>query len=95
MIDAEVIYTYKAVRQCNSYVQILTELVFSQNLEFLLPSDGTYDDFIKSTLFAAGEVYSSSIIDTLTCQSYFNHHIVTILQQILNGGVDDEDEMSK
>jgi hypothetical protein len=26
------------------------------------------------------------MIDTLTCQSYFNQHIVTILQQILTGG---------
>lgn len=37
-------------------------------------------------LFASGEVYISSIIDTLTCQTYYNPHILTILQQILTGG---------
>ena len=37
-------------------------------------------DYKFSTLYAAGEVYISAIIDTLTCQSYFNPHIVTILQ---------------
>jgi len=39
-----------------------------------------------TSLFAAGEVYISSIIDTLTSQAYYNPHIVTILQQILTGG---------
>jgi hypothetical protein len=45
-----------------------------------------------TTLFAAGEVYISSIIDTLTCQAYFNPHIVIILQQILKGNAEDYDE---
>jgi len=39
-----------------------------------------------TSIYAAGEVYISALIDTLTCQSYFNPHIVTILQQILSGG---------
>ena len=67
MIDAEVIFVYKAIRMCNKNVQILTELVSSQNLEFLMPNDRKCNDFIKSPLYAAGEVYSSAIIDTLTC----------------------------
>ena len=37
-------------------------------------------------LYAAGEVYISSTIDTLTCQAYYNPHIVTILQQLLTSG---------
>ena len=80
MIDAEVVFVYKAVRMCNKNVQILTELTSSSNFNFLLPSDRKCNDFIKSSLYAAGEIYSSTIIDTLTCQSYYNQHIVTILQ---------------
>ena len=83
MLDAEVIYIYKAVRKSNKDVQILTELVSSRNIEFLLPDGGNCvdkDDFIYSTLYAAGEVYQSSIVDTLTCASYFNEHLVTVLQ---------------
>lgn len=40
----------------------------------------------KDSLYSAGEIYVSSIIDTLTCQSYYNPHIVTVIQQILTGG---------
>ena len=36
-------------------------------------------------MYTAGEVYISSIIDTLTAQACYNPHIVTILQQILVG----------
>lgn len=67
MIDAEIIFVYKAVRMCNKNVQIFTELVSISNLDFLMPNDRKFNDYIKSPLYAAGEVYSSSIIDTLTC----------------------------
>jgi len=36
-------------------------------------------------MFTAGEVYISSLIDTLTAQACYNPHIVTILQQMLAG----------
>jgi hypothetical protein len=80
MLDAESIYIYQAVKKVNKDVQILTELVYSSNIEFLLPIYPPNNDYHLSTLYAAGEVYISAIIDTLTCQSYFNPHIVTILQ---------------
>lgn len=59
---------------------MLTELVDHENIEFLLLQSPPKDlDYRYSSLYAAGEVYISAIIDTLTCQSYFNRHIVTIL----------------
>jgi len=36
-------------------------------------------------MYTAGEVYISSIIDTLTAQACYNPSIITILQQILVG----------
>lgn len=67
MIDAEIIFVYKAIRMCNKNVQIFTELVSISNLEFLMPNDKQCNEYIKSPLYAAGELYSSAIIDTLTC----------------------------
>jgi hypothetical protein len=66
----------------------MIELVYNSNIEFLLNRNNKDSEFQYefTSLFAAGQVYISSIIDTLTCQSYFNPHIVTILQQILTGG---------
>ena len=85
MLDSETIFIYKAIKKCNKDLQIMTELFYSSNIEFLLPKSQVRFDYKYSTLYAAGEVYISAIIDTLTCQSYYNPHIVTILQQILKG----------
>jgi hypothetical protein len=65
---------------------VLTELGFSSNIDFLQKNKNTSaQEFQFSSLFAAGEVYISSIIDTLTAQAFYNPNIVTILQQILVG----------
>jgi len=94
MLDAESIFIYRAIKRCNKNVQIMIELMHSSNSEFLLPpsmkSEEKGIDFDAkcelTPLFAAGEIYISSIIDTLTSQAYYNPHIVTIMQQILTGG---------
>ena len=39
MLDSESIYIYQAIKKCNKDVQILIELVYSTNIEFLLPKD--------------------------------------------------------
>ena len=95
MLDSETIFIYKAIKKWNKDLQIMTELFYSSNIEFLLPKSQINFDYKYSTLYAAGEVYVSAIIDTLTCQSYYNRHIVTILQQILKGAnVPDSDLMT-
>ena len=35
--------------------------------------------------FAAGHVYSSSVIDTLLAQAYYNPHVITILRLLIAG----------
>jgi len=47
----------------------MIELVFNSNIEFLLNKDNKDQEFKYefTSLFAAGQVYISSIIDTLTC----------------------------
>jgi hypothetical protein len=88
MLDAQSIFIYKAIQKCNPRLQILTELSFSSNIDFLLKNSGQQIEHHFQTLFAAGEVYISSIIDTLTAQAFYNPNIVTILQQLLVGRCD-------
>ena len=93
MIDSESVFIYKAIKKCNKDIQIMTELVYDTNIEFLLPKNELRSlkkqssmSYQSTSLFAAGEVYISSIIDTLTCQAFYNPHIVTVLHQLLTGG---------
>jgi hypothetical protein len=92
MIDCETVFIYKAIKKCNPSIQIMTELVYDSNIEFLLPDeelekfDNGMISYESTSVFSSGEVYVSSIIDTLTCQAYYNKHIVTIIHQLLTGG---------
>ena len=85
MLDAQSIFIYKAIKKLNPELQIITELVYNSNIDFLLPKKNKYKIYTLSTLFASGEVYISSIIDTITAQSYYNPHIVSLLSLILKG----------
>ena len=92
MIDADVIFIYKAIKICNPNIQIMTELVYDSNIEYLLPDNEIRQfnhgeiQFVNTSVFSSGEVYVSSLIDTLTCQAYYNKHIITIVNQLLTGG---------
>lgn len=92
MADSESIFVYKAIKKCNKNIQIMTELIYATNIEFLLPKSElslfkrNNMQYETTSLFAGGEVYISSIIDTLTCQAFYNPHIVTVLHQLLTGG---------
>ena len=92
MIDCETVFIYKAIKKCNPNIQIMTELVYDSNIEFLLPDEELEQfnngiiPYERTSVFSSGEVYVSSIIDTLTAQAYYNKHIVTIIHQLLTGG---------
>lgn len=98
-LDAETIFIYKAIKKCNKNIQIMTELVSANNIEYLLHKatpnfqsdnpenpESNFNNYEYSPLFASGEVFTPSIIDRITCQIYYNPNILTILEQILNGG---------
>ena len=91
-IDNDRIFIYKAIKKCNPKIQIMTELIFESNIEYLLPKnelshiDIAKTDYRKTNIFSSGEVYINSIIDSLTAQAYYNNHIVSIIHQLLTGG---------
>ena len=101
MIDSERIFIYKAVKKCNPNIQIMTELIFESNIEYLLPQDELSHlepdniPYNLTSVFSSGEVYINSIIDSLNAQAYYNKHIVTIIHQLLTGGKDGNSTMRK
>ena len=91
-IDNDRILIYKAIKKCNPRIQIMTELIFESNIEYLLPKedlsniDPSKNEYRSTSVFSSGEVYINSIIDSLTAQAYYNSHIVSIIHQLLTGG---------
>lgn len=71
MLDAEPIFIFKAIKKCNNDVQIMIELVYPSNIEFLLEDDSSIDNqnlakgqdefaYEYTSIYAAGEVYISA-----------------------------------
>jgi len=72
---------------------VFTEIFYHSNIDYLLNKltsggpgatlnlEGSNGNkgYNFSSLYAAGEVYIATTIDTITAQAFYNPHIVTIL----------------
>jgi hypothetical protein len=69
---------------------VVTELVSHENLAFLFDDPKIYAPMKKygydqTPTFASGEVYLSSLMDSLICQAYYNPALITVLKQLIIG----------
>lgn len=86
MVDADTIFTYKAIRNENKNLLIITELCTLGTLSFLSNYDSKIEkDYRFTDQFATGEIYNSSMLDTLMCQAFYNPFITNIIQQFILG----------
>ena len=89
-VDNNQIFIYTAIKKCNPNIQVMIELAFESNMEYLLDNDELVSlksdmNYNNTRVFCSGEIYINSIIDSLTAQAYYNKHIVTIIHQLLVG----------
>lgn len=71
-------------------IGIITELVNPNNFSFLLSSSKDYAlmrtyGYNNTPLFASGEVYLSSVMDSLCCQAFYNNALIPMLNLLLLG----------
>ena len=88
LIDADTIFIYKAIRNEAKNIFILVELSSINTLSFISSNDKANFDkqsYRLTEQYAVGEIYTSSMLDTLMCQSFYNPHITKILQQLIMG----------
>jgi hypothetical protein len=92
LIDADIIFAYSILSKLNENIEIIGEIVTPSNISFLHDEQGKkiVHDYHMSPPFAAGRVYTSSVLDTLVCQAYYNRHIITILHQLVAGSNEEE-----
>ncbi|KAL4469404.1 hypothetical protein ABPG74_004657 [Tetrahymena malaccensis] len=89
MVDADTIFIYKTVKYMNPNIQIITELAQLTAISFISQTKNSYVKqigYLASEPFASGEIYISTMLDTLICQAYYNPFIINILDQLIMGG---------
>jgi hypothetical protein len=88
LLDAKTIFKYNIIKKKNPGVNVVTELINQENLAYLLDNPLLYHfmrefEYDQTPVFASGEVYLSSIMDSLVCQAYYNHELITVIKQLI------------
>ncbi|CAD8157114.1 unnamed protein product [Paramecium pentaurelia] len=96
LLDAKTIFKYRNIVRLKPHIQIVTEFVSPSNIQFLL-FDKDYDlmkqyGYNHTPLFASGQIYFSSVMDGLLCQSFYNPALVQVLYQLLVGNIKENEK---
>ena len=83
-VDADAIFTYQSVRRLNEDADITVEIVGDNNIMFLDTSESAVH-FKASPQFAAGNIFISSLLDTMSVQSFYNQDIIKIVEHLAVG----------
>mmetsp|Transcript_23872 Transcript_23872/g.35024 ORF Transcript_23872/g.35024 Transcript_23872/m.35024 type:complete len:1148 (-) Transcript_23872:179-3622(-) len=98
LVDADAIFTYHCVRRLNEKAQIMIEIVRHQNVGYLDPSMSvnTHDaDYKFTPQFAAGTLFTSSMLDSIVCQAFYNPQIIRVLDKLISGTDCVEDQKNR
>ena len=90
MRDARTIFMYNIVKEKNPKVNVVTELIIEDNIAYMLDDPRLYFlmneyGYDKTPIFTSGEIYLSSLMDSLLCQAYYNSELITVLKQLIIG----------
>jgi hypothetical protein len=90
LLDAKTIFKYNIIKKKNPEVNVVTELINQNNIAFLLDSPLMFPFFKfykydQTPVFTCGEVYLSSLMDSLICQAYYNSALINVLKSLLIG----------
>ena len=88
MMDSDSIFIYKAIKNESQKTLIIADLMSVNAIGYLsLVGDENLElyGFWLNEAFASGELYISSMLDTLICQAFYNPYILNIISQLMLG----------
>ena len=88
LMDADGIFVFQSVMAVNPQINMCVEIVNAANVGFLDPKEGLVSgdvDYKFTPQFASGALLTSSLLDTLICQAFYNRSIVAIIQLFASG----------
>ena len=88
MLDADSIFIYKAIKNESKKILIIADLISINAIGYLSATGDENIDlhgFWLNEAFASGELYISSMLDTLICQAFYDPYILNIISQLMLG----------
>ena len=69
LVDSDAIFTYQSVKRIRPDAHIIVEIVNTSNVNYLRDDDDTVnDDYKFTTQFAAGSLFTTTLLDSIVCQ---------------------------
>lgn len=93
LVDADTIFTYQCVKRMNESAHVVVEIISHSNVGYLSDSSNV-TDYRTSPQFAAGLLFSPSLLDGLVCQAFYNPKIIRLLNEMI-AGVDQKPMLTK
>lgn len=86
LVDSEAIFTYQHVKRMNPQTQVVLEFVNQSNISYLKDESKAGVDEPKFTAqFAAGSLFTTSLLDSIVCQAYYNPQIIKVINKLISG----------
>ncbi|CAG8668735.1 10618_t:CDS:10 [Dentiscutata erythropus] len=87
--DASAMLVFLNIKaMCKENIDVFVEFVHMDNMKFMSEDASAIDKSMQahhSPAFMAGTCFSLSMLDSIICQSFYQPHIVTIIEQMLFG----------
>ena len=93
LVDADAIFIYQFIHRMNRKVKICIEMVHPTNVGYLdkTAKARLLHGYKNSSQFAAGELFITTALDSLSCQAFYNPMIVRVLTKLIGGADHKED----
>jgi hypothetical protein len=98
LVDADAIFCYQAVKRLNESANIVVEIVRQSNVSYLEPETGlnsTAIDYKFTPQFASGALFTTSLLDTLACQAFYNSKVVEVINKFVGFGVEYKEKVDR
>merc|ERR1711968_76250 len=94
LVDAEAIFIYQFIQRMNRKVKVCVEMVYPTNIEYLgtkSAKNHLKHGYKNTAPFAAGELFTTTSLDNLCCQAFYNPMIIRVLTKLIGGADHRED----
>lgn len=83
LVDSEAIFTYQCVKRLNPVTKVVLEILRYSNISYFdKEAIFSKEDYKFTPQFASGTLFTTSLLDTLVCQAFFNPQIINIVNKI-------------
>ena len=79
LIDASAIFCYQSLKRMKPTIEVVIEIVMESNVGYLDVDATTSNDYRFTPQFANGILFTSSLLDTIVCQAFFNVDIIDLI----------------